>query len=293
MIFFPGLHHPSDARFFKFACISINRLWRRRLKIPRKTLVLVDSGAFTVLDKLGFYPESHSVERYAFRLWQMYTSGLLTIIAAVAQDYMCEPRITAKTGLAILDHQRLTIERYDALIAELRRLFRGAIPFHVMPVLQGQSEADYLRHMEMYGDRLRPGMWVGVGSVCKRQGDPAAVEGILRAIKRQRPDLWLHGFGVKLLALMFAAIRRHLASADSMAWSFAAKKVAARLIGQLMKELGLYKLLPSAARSILAARGVKLPDANDWREAKAFARQVRRPATRPEEPEQLQLDLAA
>lgn len=258
MIFFPGLHQPGDAKRFRFACISINRLWRRKKRLGRKTLVLVDSGAFTILDKFGFYPESHSVKAYAYRLWQLHTLGIATILAAVSQDYMCEDRITAKTGLSILEHQRLTIERYDALVAELRRLFGGPIPFHVMPVLQGQSEADYLRHIEMYGSRLTSGMWVGVGSVCKRQGDPTVIVGILRAITGARPDLLLHGFGVKQTSLVHAAIRRLLATADSMAWSFAA-----RYEGR---------------------------DANDWREALRFRRRVSRPASIPE---QLLLDLAA
>jgi hypothetical protein len=125
VIFFLGLHQPGDARHFRFACVSINRLWRRKKPLPRKCLVLVDSGAFTVLDKFGHYPESHSVERYAFRLWQLWTLGIVHIMAAVAQDYMCEARITAKTGLTVEDHQRLTVERYDALYAELTRLFGG------------------------------------------------------------------------------------------------------------------------------------------------------------------------
>lgn len=258
MIFFLGLHQPGDARRFRFVCVSINRLWRRKKPLGRRTLTLVDSGAFTVLDKHGAYPESHSVERYALRLWELHTRGICTILAAVAQDFMCEARITAKTGLTVLDHQRLTIERYDALVAELRRLFGGRIPFHVMPVLQGRTADDYLRHLSMYGHRLAPGMWVGVGSVCKRQGDPAAIEQVLRAISEARPDLWLHGFGVKLTALVYAANRRLLATADSMAWSFAA-----RWEGR---------------------------DANDWREALRFRRIVQRPSR---EPEQLRLNLAA
>lgn len=220
--------------------------------------MLVDSGAFTVLDKFGFYPESRSVARYARRLYELHAGGIVTILAAVAQDYMCEERITARTGLTVPEHQRLTIERYDALIAELRRLFGADIPFHVMPVLQGRTREDYLRHIEMYGDRLTPGMWVGVGSVCKRQGDPAVIEDILLAIHERRPDLLLHGFGVKFTALCFAAIRRLLATADSMAWSFAA-----RYEGR---------------------------DANSWREAKRFRRSVMRPAS---VPEQMRLNWAA
>lgn len=137
----------------------------------------------------------------------------------------------AKTGLTIDDHQRLTIERYDALKAELDRLFdryhrffEGEPPFPIMPVLQGYAPEDYVRHIAMYGDRLKPGMWVGVGSVCKRNGDPARIVEVLTAIKAVRLDLRLHGFGIKLTSLGHPGVRELLFSADSMAWSDAARK---------------------------------------------------------------------
>lgn len=191
MIFFPGLHQPSDAKHFERACISRNRLVSRRKPVgcPR---VLVDSGAFTMLDKHGCYPEPP--EAYAAQLYRLHTEGVVNIEVAVSQDYMCEPFMLAKTGLTVEDHQRLTIERYDAILAELRRLFGGDPPFAFMPVLQGYTVADYLRHIEMYGERLASGMWVGVGSVCKRQGAVSVIEAILSAIKEVRPDLRLHGF---------------------------------------------------------------------------------------------------
>jgi hypothetical protein len=74
------------------------------------------------------------------------------------------------------------------------------------------------------GARLAPGAWVGVGSVCKRNGSPAAIEAVLLAIKRERPDLRLHGFGLKSTALSSRLVRELLHTADSMAWSFAARK---------------------------------------------------------------------
>jgi hypothetical protein len=61
-------------------------------------------------------------------------------------------------------------------------------------------------------------------------------------------------FGVKLTALQSPIVRRLLFSADSMAWSFAARK---------------------------AGR-----DSNDWREAKAFELRALTPS---KEPEQLRL----
>src|SRR6266481_5344362 len=64
----------------------------------------------------------------------------------------------------------------------------------------------------------------GVGSVCKRNDNPDQIEDILLAIKAQRPDLRLHGFGIKLEALKSATVRELLHSSDSMAWSFAGRK---------------------------------------------------------------------
>ena len=234
--FYPGLHQPADAQHFNLACISINRL-RGRKKPVQCGDVIVDSGAFTELFIHGYY--RHGVEQYAAELHRLYSAGVVKIAAAVAQDYMCEPFILAKTGLTIEEHQRLTIKRYDDLVAELERLFDGKLPFHVMPVLQGFAPQDYVDHILMYGDRLKAGMWVGVGSVCKRQGDPRSIIAVLQAIAAERPDLELHGFGVKKTALMHPGVRELLTTADSMAWSYAARKQGR--------------------------------NANDWREAKAFA----------------------
>jgi hypothetical protein len=60
--------------------------------------------------------------------------------------------------------------------------------------------------------------------VCKRNGNPAAILSVFRAIKSARPDLRLHGFGLKLTALKDAEISSLLYTADSMSWSFSARK---------------------------------------------------------------------
>lgn len=253
--FYPGLHQPADASNFALACISIKRLWGR-LKAVACPDVLVDSGAFTELFLHGFYRSSVAV--YAAELYRLYTAGVVNIAAAVAQDYMCEPFILAKTGLSIEEHQRLTIERYDELRAELDGLFGGnGCPFHVMPVLQGFTPADYARHVRMYGDRLRPGMWVGVGSVCKRQGDPRLIVSVLQAVHAAFPGLLLHGFGVKKTALLHPGVRELLSTADSMAWSYAARR--------------------------------ENRNANDWREAAAFAAAIADATSLPFSPWQMEL----
>lgn len=173
----------------------------------------MDSGAFTEISTHGRY--RHDVSDYAAEIRRWKDNG--NLLAAVAQDYMCEPFIVAKTGLTVHQHQQLTVQRYDALLAE-------DVGVYVLPVLQGFAPADYVDHLAMYGDRLAHGQWVGVGSVCKRNGDPRAVAAVLLAIKRKRPDLKLHGFGLKTTALADPLIRSLLHTADSMAWSFHARK---------------------------------------------------------------------
>jgi len=243
--FYPGLHQPADAANFERACISINRVRGRKKPVKCKK-VIIDSGAFTELLLHGAY--RHGVHVYAAELYRLWTDGVVQIEIAVAQDYMCEPFMLEKTGMTVEDHQRLTIERYDALTEELDRLFGGRCPFPVMPVLQGYAPADYVRHIEMYGDRLKPGMWVGVGSVCKRNGSPEKIVEVLSAIHSVRPDLLLHGFGVKQTALQNSGVRQLLDTADSMAWSFAARKQGR--------------------------------DGNSWLEAKAFADRIAATAAR-------------
>lgn len=250
MRFFVGLHQPSDAVHFPAAFVSVHRL-RKRKSPFRAGDWIMDSGAFSTILTHGGYPDSP--ESYAAEIRRWAGSG--NLLAAVAQDYMCEAHMLAETdatnaallgmwpeyGPATQDqlvyvHQIWTTERYDALTA----CDTGGV--YIMPVLQGYTPEQYVRHIRMYGDRLSRGMWVGVGSVCKRNGDPAAVEEVLLAIKRERPDLLLHGFGLKVTALKSGLVRELLFSADSMAWSFAARKQGR--------------------------------NANDWREAEGFVGQI-------------------
>lgn len=213
MRFFTGLHQPSDAKHFDAAFISVNRLRGRKSGFQVGDWIM-DSGAFTEISTHGHY--RHSVEEYAAEIRRWSMNGRL--LAAVAQDWMCEPWVVQKTGLSVAEHQRLTVERYDALMA----CDVGGVT--ILPVLQGFAPQDYVAHIDMYGDRLKHGMWVGVGSVCKRNGDPASIEGVLLAIHRARPDLRLHGFGLKTTALRSALVVELLETADSMAWSFAARR---------------------------------------------------------------------
>lgn len=212
MMFFTGIHQPSDAGQVPAAFISAHRIAKRKSGFPARRWVL-ESGAFRTIELHGGYPEP--VESYAALIRRFAGNG--RFLAAVSQDYMCEPFMLEKTGLTIADHQRLTIERYDALLA----CDTGGI--YIMPVLQGYAPSDYVSHIRQYGDRLKPRMWVGVGSVCKRNANPASILMVLLAIKKERPDLRLHAFGIKTTALAWQIVRDLLFSCDSMSWSFAAR----------------------------------------------------------------------
>ena len=230
MRFFVGLHQPSDAQHFGASFVSVNRLRGRKGPFAVGDWIM-DSGAFTEIATHG--PYRHGVEEYAAEIRRWKGNG--NLISAVSQDWMCEPWIVAKTGLSVAEHQRRTIERYDALLACDPGVY-------IMPVLQGFDPQDYVAHIAAYGARLAHGAYVGVGSVCKRNGDPAAILAVLDAIHGARPDLRLHGFGLKTTALTCQPIIDRLESADSMAWSFAARR---------------------AGRN-----------SNDWREAAAFVQRI-------------------
>jgi hypothetical protein len=121
----------------------------------------------------------------------------------------------ARTGLTVQDHHALTVDNY----CTLRQLAPG-LPF--IPVVQGWRLDDYERCIVLYeraGIDLRAVRLVGLGSVCRRQatGQIGAITGELA-----RAGLRLHGFGVKRRGL--ARYADHLDSADSLAWSYHARR---------------------------------------------------------------------
>lgn len=216
MKFYVGIPEPAWAGDFENPFISMARLRRRKSAFPRpKGKWGLDCAGFSEVALTGGY--SNTPEHFAAEAthWVSMVPGCAFV---VSQDYMCEPFVLAKTGLTQADHQRLTIERYDAILAA----WSSDVP--LVPVLQGFSPTSYVEHLRAYGDRIGEGAMVGVGSVCKRQGAVSMVEDLLGGILHERPDLRLHGFGVKLTALESPEIRSMLESADSMAWAYAARK---------------------------------------------------------------------
>lgn len=188
--------------------INVNTLRRRRSDFRVNDWIL-DSGAFSQISKHGRF--IMTPEEYARAINRWKACGNLK--CAVAQDWMCESFILIKTGKSVEEHQQLTLESYNTL------MFLASVP--ILPVLQGFTPRDYVQHVRRYGNLLKPGQLVGVGSVCKRNGNPKQIEDVLLAIKSERADLRLHGFGLKIQSLKSATIRALLASADSLAWSSA------------------------------------------------------------------------
>ena len=209
-VVFPGVHNLGLARHLERCMVSANQLEQRRSDFAVGDWMM-DSGAFTRLVRgLGHLPVhvyAEMVERWA---------GCGRLLAAVAQDFMCEPFVLDALGGTVARHQALTTERY----LELRDMV-GEV--HVMPVVQGFSPDEYASHAADLAEHVPEGSWVGVGSVCKRQGAPAGLLAVLAAVHEVAPTWRLHGFGVKSTALAHYKVRSHLWSVDSMAWSFAAR----------------------------------------------------------------------
>uniref|UniRef100_A0A6M3LD30 DeoxyPurine in DNA protein A domain-containing protein n=1 Tax=viral metagenome TaxID=1070528 RepID=A0A6M3LD30_9ZZZZ len=211
MKFYIGLYRLPHIRHFENSFISVNQLRNRKSPFVVNNWIM-DSGAFTEISTFGHY--RFSEEDYASQINKWATCGNLEL--AVSQDYMCEPFMLAKTGLNIIQHQSLTINRYDNLV--------NLCNVTIMPVLQGYTPEDYCHHLDMYGERLNYNQRVGVGSICKRNSNPKEIIKILESINHKRPDLRLHGFGLKITSLKNAYITSLLYSADSMAWSYAARR---------------------------------------------------------------------
>ena len=209
-LLYVGTDHPSMVEHLSRAMVSFNVLEHRRSDFTAHKWIM-DSGAFT---RITNGRDHLPVEDYAQCATRWAECG--TLEAVVGQDYMCEPFMLKLTGLTVHDHQRMTTERW----LSLRRL----VPtLYVMPVLQGYTPAEYVDHLGALAPHLPSGSWVGVGSVCKRNANPDAISTILTSLLQVRPDLRLHGFGVKVTALKRADIMARFWSVDSMAWSFAAR----------------------------------------------------------------------
>ena len=150
-----------------------------------------------------------------------YTREVGGLEWAAPMDWMCEPAMLARTGLTVAEHQARTVANY----LELRA---AALELPFIPVLQGWTLDDYLACVDRYyaaGVDLTAAPLVGLGSICRRQATSqlTSIATTLAGL-----GLRLHGFGVKTDGLRQAAA---FVSADSLAWSAAARRQQLRLPG--------------------------------------------------------------
>ncbi|WP_448329880.1 replication initiator [Streptomyces sp. DSM 41534] len=144
---------------------------------------------------------------------------------AAGQDWMCEDLIinggTSRAGtfvgthLSVAEHRRRTVQNF----LELRSL---APELRIIPSLKGGTIPEYhacADLYESYGVDLRAEPTVGLGSVCRLQ---STAQGAAIVTAMAARGYRLHGFGFKTLGL--AKVGHLLASADSEAWSFHARK---------------------------------------------------------------------
>lgn len=216
--FYLGTHERSwlwDPRFDGVPLfVSRRRLARNRRKVFPRAMVpwALDSGGFTELLLHGRWtltPAEYLAEVRSF----IGEIGAPDWVAPM--DWMCEPWILEKTGLSVEQHQQRTVEN----LLELRAL---APELRIVPVLQGFTEADYVRCVELYdraGVKLLDEPTVGIGTICRRQGTREA-EVVVRRIASM--GISLHAFGAKTTGLR--AYHDVLQSSDSLAWSFNARK---------------------------------------------------------------------
>jgi hypothetical protein len=220
MEFFLGIHAPGWlGRIAVPAFVSRRRLAQLK-RLPRaQGPWALDSGGFSELSLFGEWRTSPTQYLGEIRRYQQEIGGLEW---AAPQDWMCERVILEKTGRSMREHQALTIRNF----LELRE---RAPELPIIPVLQGQTTPDYLRHADDYeaaGVDLAREPLTGLGSVCRRQAMGSALETLALL---QRAGLQLHGFGLKKVALAAGAHLLH--SADSMAWSLVARRERRRLDG--------------------------------------------------------------
>lgn len=208
--FYLGTHMPHWLRLTSVPLFVSHRRLEGYRTLPRaKGRWALDSGGFSELGMFGRWETWPGEYVKAVRRYRDEIGGLDW---AAQQDWMCEPVVRRKTGLGVKEHQRLTIENFLEL--------KGRAPeVDWMPVIQGWEVEDYLRHADDWGKALPGRARFGVGSVCRRQrtGEAARIMELLAG-----RGLVLHGFGYKLDGLERAG--RWMCSADSMAWSFTARR---------------------------------------------------------------------
>jgi len=172
----------------------------------------LDSAGYVASALYGGYP--WTVDQYldlvqAFP-WRWYS----------AMDLACEPEI-ASDDTAVLFRIAETCRLFSVLS---RAAHERGLPSPV-PVIQGYQPAQYAWCVEQFPIVRWPDL-VGIGSVCRRPlTGPNGVLAILDTLDGLLPrNVRFHFYGLKGSALSVIGQHPRLASVDSMAWDYAARR---------------------------------------------------------------------
>ncbi len=234
--FFLGAPNPAWLWRYPDVPLFVSRRQMPKSKFQRAvTNWALDSGGFTELQQYGMW----TIDAHEYGvLIDRYHRNVGRLLWAAPQDWMCEPIVIhggyvggqrfAGTGLSVREHQIRTVENFLEL--------EGSCQVPIIPVIQGFSIDEYHDCIELYvrnGVDLTTYPTVGVGSICRRQATQEACD-ILKSICQR--GINIHGFGLKREALK--NVVSSLVSADSMAWSFNARRAGPATCGKINSRTG-------------------------------------------------------
>ncbi|WP_342768459.1 DUF7221 family queuine tRNA-ribosyltransferase-like protein [Hephaestia caeni] len=190
--------------------------WKLRSLSNADSLVSID------LDSAGFV----AARRYGGLPWTV--DDYIELAASYpfrrfASLDLCTEAEIARDREEVMDRISRTIALNHACHA--RAAERG-IDTQFMPVIQGRRPDDYLHCLDGIAGILRPGMVVGVGSMCRREiSGPEGLLAVLSRLDRMADaTLRFHAFGVKGTALRYLRPLAHrVVSIDSCAYGLAAR----------------------------------------------------------------------
>jgi hypothetical protein len=215
MKFYIGIHQVNWIEKINVSfMISRARLEKRKTFPIAKVDYALDSGGFTELNKYGKW--SITERQYVNIVHRIIDNvGNPTFVAP--QDRMCEPFVCSKAKKSVAQHIKETVENF----VKLKEMFSTNI--YLLPVIQGYTLDDYLSCVDLYaayGIDLTDYPLVGLGSICRRQKTKEGIQ-IIKTIAAL--GISLHGFGLKTTALRY--VKNDIISSDSMAWSFAGRRI--------------------------------------------------------------------
>lgn len=240
--YYTGIDDPKRARLLNEHknielgfMLSANRIRRRKKEILTDGKWMLDSGAFTQISRFGKFLISE--DEYVDIIKRHEDKNL---VCAATQDYMCEPDILKKTGKTIRQHIRMTVQRYFNILKKMRK---AGCRTMLLPVLQGIDAEDYMECLALYeegwwklqnqlgflyrfgGEEFARPHRIGIGSMCKRNGNPGEVEAILDKMEYDLANFHVHLFGFKTTGLNIKwEIASRIHSADSFAYSMRSRK---------------------------------------------------------------------